>query len=328
MGQGYSGCDGVMAQAGMMPFGPYLALSAWVAGPVILGMLLRRIGVPRTVSRRLFAWALYFFQTGISFLAVWVARLGGEAMLLPAIALVGWLVAAGSTWLADRAFDHTPAQRGAFLMTGCMSNHGYTLLGIVAFMLFGEAGLAQATYVQFFFIPFMVLFCFPVARSLGKGADIHPRHFWRQMLFDSRNLPLVAMVLGLGLNLGGVPRPDLAAPFLKLLVYSGTIISGVAVGLQLRRSQRSYLGENIWSLVLRSTLYPGCYLLMAWALGLDGMDTRILILYGLVPSALFSNLVSDLFGLDTDLTNAVFVGGTAIFLVVVLPLYAWLALAY
>lgn len=311
----------------MIPLGPYLTLVGWVAGPVALGMLLRRMGVPRTVARRLFAWALYFFQTVITCLAVWVACLDGKALLLPAIALVGWVVAASGTWVADRAFDHTPPQRGAFLMTGCMSNHGFTLLGIIALMLFGEAGLAQATYAQLFFVPFMVLFCFPVARSLGDGASADPPHLWRRMLLDGRNLPLVAMVLGIGLNLGGVPRPDLAAPFLKLLVYSGTVVSGVAVGLQLRRSQRCYLGENIWSLVLRSTLYPGCYLLMAWALGLDAIDTRILILYGLVPSALFSNLVADLFGLDTDLTNAVFVGGTAIFLVLVLPVYAWLAKA-
>ncbi len=309
----------------MTALGSYFFLVAWVAGPVGLGMLLRRIGVSRTVSRRLFTWALYFFQTGITCLAVWVARLDGEALLLPAIALVGWVVAFGSTWVADRAFDHTPQQRGAFLMTGCMSNHGFTLLGIIALMLFGEAGLAQATYAQFFFVPFLILFCFPVARALGDGKSTDQRHLWGRLLLDGRNLPLAAMVLGVGLNLGRVPRPDLAAPFLKLLVYSGTIISGVAVGLQLRRSSRRYVGENVWSLVLRSSIYPACYLLMARALDLDGLDTRILVLYGLVPSALFSNLVADLFGLDTDLTNAVFVCGTAVFLVFVLPLYAWLA---
>lgn len=303
----------------------YLTLIGWVVGPVIFGILLRFIGVPRLVSRRLFLWSLYFFQTLITCLAVWVARIDGDALLLPSIALVGWIVAAGSTWIIDRVFDHTPAQRGAFLMTGCMSNHGFTLLGLIALMLFGEVGLAQATYAQLFFVPFMVLFCFPVARSLGSKTSADHCHRWRRTLFDGRNLPLVAMIVGVGLNLGGVQRPELAAPFLKLLVYSGTVISGIAVGLQLRRSQCRYVGENVWSLVLRSTIYPGCYMLMAWALRLDGLDTRILILYGLTPSALLSNMVADLFGLDTDLTNAVFVGGTAIFLVLVLPIYAWLA---
>lgn len=303
----------------------YFTLVAWVAGPVVLGLLLRRLGVPRSVSRRLFTFSLYFFQTAITCLAVWVARLDGEALLLPAIALVGWVVAAGSTWVADRAFDHTPAQRGAFLMTGCMSNHGFTLLGIAALMLFGEAGLAQATYAQFFFVPFMVLFCFPVARYLGDNPAPSQPHLWRRLLFDGRNLPLAAMMVGLGLNLGEVPRPEFGAPLLKVLVYGGAVVSGIAVGLQLRRSQRRYLGENLWSLLLRSTLYPGCYLLMACTLGLGGLDTRILVLYGLVPSAVFSNLVADMFGLDTDLTNAVFIGGTVIFLVLVLPFYAWLA---
>jgi hypothetical protein len=282
--------------------------------------------VSRAASRWLFQIALYFFQTIVTFLAVWTARLEGQALLLPAVVLAGWLFAALVTFGASRALSHEPPQRGAFIMVGCMSNHGFTLLGIVALMLFGEQGLAQATYGQLFFIPFFVLFCFPVARAYGNGSDeTRGMRRFAAMVWDGRNLPLVAMALGIALNVAGVPRPDVARPVLAALVYGGTVVSGLAVGLQLRRSTRSYLKENVYSFVFRCTLYPAFFLLLAMLLGLNQLDTRILVLYGLVPSALLSNLVADLFGLDTDLTNSAFVTSTILFLAVVLPAYALLA---
>ena len=51
------------------------------------------------------------------------------------------------------------------------------------------------------------------------------------------------------------------------------------------------------------------------------LDTMILVLCGLVPSALYASLVADLYGLDTDLSSSMFAVSTVLFTLIVLPLY-------
>jgi predicted permease len=60
---------------------------------------------------------------------------------------------------------------------------------------------------------------------------------------------------------------------------------------------------------------------LARAVGLSALDTAILVLYGLVPSALLANLLAVFFELDTDLTSSMFLVSTGLFLVFVLPVF-------
>ncbi|MCK5676226.1 MAG: hypothetical protein KAH99_04340 [Verrucomicrobia bacterium] len=43
-----------------------------------------------------------------------------------------------------------------------------------------------------------------------------------------------------------------------------------------------------------------------------------------MPSAIFSNLISDLFKLDRNLANSVYMVSTALFLIVVLPIFLFI----
>ena len=86
-----------------------------------------------------------------------------------------------------------------------------------------------------------------------------------------------------------------------------------------------YWRENAVSFAYRSTLYPLYYAIMAWLFGLNPLDSRILILYGLVPSALLANYLAVTFELDTELTSSVFVVSTVAFMIGVLPAYAFLS---
>jgi predicted permease len=139
-------------------------------------------------------------------------------------------------------------------------------------------------------------------------------------------LPLSIIGAGLALNLSGVPRPAALSSVVRPLIYIGTACSGMAVGLLYRGAQlQRYWRENLVSFAYRGTLYPLYYAALAWLFGLGALDSRILILYGLVPSALLANFLAVSFDLDTDMTSSVFVVGTASFMLLVLPLYAWLS---
>ncbi|VGO15344.1 hypothetical protein PDESU_03927 [Pontiella desulfatans] len=303
----------------------YLKLLLLVVLPLVCGMAFSKAAWSGRVSSRLFALALYLFQTLVAFLAVWNAQLINKAWVLPFVALAAWFLSLGIGLLAQPIMKHTAKQRGAFVFTVCLSNHGYTLLGIVALVVFGEEGLAQATYTQLLIVPFLILVCFPVARHFGgevQGGSIG--RMLRQNLVDKRNLPLLAMLAGLALNLTGVERPALFSEVVRIAVYVGTIISGVAVGLLFKASHvLHYKKENLFSLIYRSTLYPLFFIGAARLFHLNPLDTCILTLFGIVPSAIYSNLIADFFNLEKDLANSVYIISTTLFLVVVLPIYVF-----
>jgi predicted permease len=185
-------------------------------------------------------------------------------------------------------------------------------------------------YSQTLNSPYLLLFCFPVARAYSSAGAAAGKSLGQILLDNVKDprvfLPLGTISLGLGLNLSGVERPAEVSSVVRPLIYLGTAASGTAVGLLFRGAQLSrYWRENLVSFGYRSTLYPLYYAGLAWLFGLSGLDARILILYGLVPSALLANFLAVSFELDTELTSSVFVVSTVTFLVAILPLYAWLS---
>jgi len=173
-----------------------------------------------------------------------------------------------------------------------------------------------------------LLGCFPIARAFGRAAADKPL---ARMLFENAIdprvwVPLLAITLGLGLNAGHVARPAIVAQVTRTLIFVGTAASSCAIGLLFNGFHlQRYWRENLLSLVHRSTLYPLLYWGMARLAGLNPLDTRILVLYGLVPSALLANMLAISFDLDSELTSSVFVVSTLLFLIFVLPVYLLLA---
>jgi len=47
------------------------------------------------------------------------------------------------------------------------------------------------------------------------------------------------------------------------------------------------------------------------------------VLFGLAPTGLYTNLVAEFFGLDTDMTTSMFVVSTVLYLLLVLPVFAY-----
>jgi predicted permease len=306
----------------------YLKILGWVGLPIALGVVARRFAPARRLSKTLFDVSFYGCYTPIMVLSVWIARLSDSAVWLPLLALCGWLISAGFAWVLSQPLEHGPRERGAFISVMCQSNIGFTLLGLVALTLFGETGLAQAAYTQLFYVPFYLLFCFPIARAYGRREQGGLGRLLLDNLVDPRVwVPLSAMSLGLALNLSGIERPEWCRTVTGPAIYLGAALAGVAIGLLysglfLERYRR----EHLISFGYRSTLYPLLFFGMAALFGLGGLDTRVLVLYGLVPSGLLANVLAMYFELDTELTSSVFMVGTGAFLVAVLPAYAYFAM--
>ena len=192
-------------------FLPYLTVVGWVLGPVAAGAIWSRLGAPASASRRLFNFSFYGAQTFITLCSLWIARIDRSSALMPLLATSGWLLTAGFAWLVSVWLKHPAQRRGAFIATMSQSNNGFTLLGFVALVLFGEPGLAQATYSQALSAPYLLLFCFPIARVYSSAGAAAGKSLGRILLDNVTDprvfLPLVTISAGLGLNLLGVPRP-------------------------------------------------------------------------------------------------------------------------
>jgi predicted permease len=301
-----------------------LKISGIVLLPIGLGCVLGRLGVPKRAARSFFAFAFYGCQTVITVAAIWIARIQAEARVLPLLALGGWLVTAAASTLVSRKLSDESPRRGAFILSMTLSNNGFTLLGLVAIAVFGDAGLAQATYAQLLYTPFFLLCCFPIARAYERQAVRTPLAalLLRNALDPRVWVVLLAVGLGLGLNLGHVPRPPAVATLTRVLILLGTAASSIAIGLLFNGFHlRRFWREHLLSLLYRSTLYPALYWAAARTAGLRSLDATILVLYGLVPSALLANMLAVFFDLDTELTGSMFIVSTLLFLVCVLPIF-------
>jgi predicted permease len=210
-----------------------LKIGGWVTVPILIGVLLGRVGVAKRAARGLFAFAFYGCQTGVTVCALWIARIHAEARLLPILALSGWLLTAAFAWLVSRKLSDDSPKRGAFIVSMSMSNNGFTLLGFIALALFGEPGLAQATYAQLLYTPFFLLCCFPIARIFGRSSKRQPlATLLLENALDPRVwVPLLAIGCGLGLNAAHVVRPAFVTPVTRSLIFLGTATSSCAIGL-------------------------------------------------------------------------------------------------
>ena len=219
-----------------------------------------------------------------------------------------------------------------------MGNVGYTLGGALCFALWGIQGLALEQMFCMMWPFFAFLFCFPIARHYGEqaaGSPLGPRPpAWRyaagilaRSLTDLRSLPLYMVTLGLVLNVRGVAPPEAIR---RWRVIDGLMVLGIflqfgSVGLTVRvRRLAPFWKLALGTSALKFLVSPALMLGAALALGLSGVPLYVCVLLAAMPTALYSVLMANIFGLNKDLANATFILTHVAALVVILPaLLAW-----
>jgi len=156
----------------------------------------------------------------------------------------------------------------------------------------------------------------PKPSVLRYAADVLLRS-----LTDLRSLPLYMVTLGLVLNVRGVAPPE---AILRWHVIDGLMVLGIflqfgGVGLTVEvRRLSAFWKPAIGTAALKFLLSPALMLGAALLLGLSGVPLYVCILLAAMPTALYSVLMANLFGLNKDLANATFILTHAICLGLVL----------
>jgi hypothetical protein len=225
-----------------------------------------------------------------------------------------------------------PAEAAVFGLQGGMGNVGYTLGGAFCFMLWGIQGLGLEQLFCMMWPFFAFLFCFPMARHYGEMGSgeacpvVSPLRFaartlWRSLI-DLRSLPLYTATLGVLLNVGGFAPPETVRQWgvIDALMVIGIVIQFGSIGMTVRARQIPvYWKMALASCGLKLVLSPLLMLAAALAMGMTGMPLYVCVLLGAMPTALYSVLMANLFGLNRDLANTTFIVTHAIGLAVFIP---------
>jgi predicted permease len=129
------------------------------------------------------------------------------------------------------------------------------------------------------------------------------------------------VTLGIALNLGGVAPPETIR---RWHIIDGLMVVGIflqfgGVGLTVKaRRLPAFWKPALGTAALKFLLSPALMLAAALALGLSGMPLYVCLLLAAMPTALYSVLMANLFGLNKDLANTTFILTHAICLGLVL----------
>ena len=244
---------------------------------ILVGLALaRRFGYGLEFWSGLEKLVYYVLFPALLFRALATARLD--------FAQTGWLVAAACAFtLAGLALSllAKPLFKLDQQLHATGSQCGYrfnTYIGLaVAGSLFGTPGVALAALLLGVMIPLANFFAVAVLAS----------HSQRGFVAELVQHPLVVSSLaGFAWNLAGLPLPGFADQTLSLLGQTALPAGLLSVGAAMRIERgQGPIGAHAWWLVVKLVAVPAIAWGLALALGVHGLDAKVLVLCAALPTA-------------------------------------------
>jgi len=225
-----------------------------------------------------------------------------EPWLLP---LVGLLISASTllpAFLYARRAELSRPQTGSFLTCAFFSNVGY-FGAFTAFALFGEAAYALGMLYLVFFSPCFYTLGFGIASRYGRPTT--PASLSTAFKDELRLYPFLGMLAGAALSFAGVARPLPFEWLNHLLIPLDTALYLIAIGSQVTfASPLAWLHPCLAMSSIKFLYTP----LIAWALvsllHIQGLPRLVVLLEASTPVAVSPLVLPLLFGLDRQLSNA------------------------
>ncbi len=287
-----------------------------------------------------FRISVFLFDTMIGFLIFWIAELKIDDIFLPlgglTLVLLGLVVGHFYAKIVLRPVDLR--YQATFALGVSLGNHGYTMGGATAFLLFGLEGMIQAMVYVLYFFPtvFTVFFAYGEyttkltqnRRSTSSVISI------RELVWSKKNLPLMAIFTGLLLNLFDVPAPPYTDTIILSLVGFNMILVYASFGFSMRFSSAIFRNPYLYHLsLLKFILLPAFMILLYWLLRhfwvISPLNSAIWILQAFMPAAVYSVILSRIFSLHHEHAHDYFIGTTLVYIILILPiLYTTLSLLF
>lgn len=201
-----------------------------------------------------------------------------------------------------------------FVFSSAITNHGFTMGAFICYIFLGESGLALALIFLLYFPFFVFGFIFTYAGLMANGEKASLASIAGH-LFKGHNLPLLAAISALILNISGVERPALSLN-LDIILLPAVGLYFCMLGLSFRfRNLKSCVRESVILSLLKFVLAPLLTIAFIHFVPLPELYKNVLVIESFMPAGVYSVVVANLYKLDVPLASGLFVGNTALFLV-------------
>lgn len=259
----------------------------------------------------------------------WIVEiLDPKLIMLPtlgvfALTLGGFLgIAASKILKLDRR------ETGSMYVTSSFTNLG-AIGGLICFVFLGATSYAFVSMYRLFEEFYYYTIGFSVAKLYGKNIqdeDKKGNKILDIILDPYIMLAFLSIVIGLGLNLTGVKRPAIYGPFINLLIPLTTFLLAMTIGFDVRfTAVGAYLKECLSVSIIKFLIIPIIITSIAYFLGAGelhgGMILKVILILSAMPSATLSLIPPQIYDLDLDLANSIWLFTTGALIVVMPALY-------
>lgn len=275
---------------------------------IILGSLLRRIGVPDLsfwhISDKLIYWvlipALLFHH--VSQITLSSTMLANYAVVI----LSGLFVVTTLSFIAGKLFGYTP-QIWTSVMQGAARHNAFIALAIAG-SLFGNKGLALGAIFMVILIPVInIVIVSAMTSTLNQevGNNFRPSIF--DVLFELIKNPFIlAIATGLVISFVDAERIIIIHETTGLLGSAALPIMLLSIGANIKiREISSAITPIIIANVLKLLVFPIVVFFVAKSMNLSLFETTIAVIFAAVPTAASSYSLAKQFGAETQLMTSI-----------------------
>ena len=275
---------------------------------IILGSLLRRIGVPDLsfwhISDKLIYWvlipALLFHH--VSQITLSSTMLANYAVVI----LSGLFVVTTLSFIAGKLFGYTP-QIWTSVMQGAARHNAFIALAIAG-SLFGNKGLALGAIFMVILIPVInIVIVSAMTSTLNQEVGNNSRPSIFDVLFELIKNPFIlAIATGLVISFVDAERIIIIHETTGLLGSAALPIMLLSIGANIKiREISSAITPIIIANVLKLLVFPIVVFFVAKSMNLSLLETTIAVIFAAVPTAASSYSLAKQFGAETQLMTSI-----------------------
>ena len=275
---------------------------------IILGSLLRRIGVPDLsfwhISDKLIYWvlipALLFHH--VSQITLSSTMLANYAVVI----LSGLFVVTTLSFIAGKLFGYTP-QIWTSVMQGAARHNAFIALAIAG-SLFGNKGLALGAIFMVILIPVInIVIVSAMTSTLNQEVGNNSRSSIFDVLFELIKNPFIlAIATGLVISFVGAEGIIIIHETTGLLGSAALPIMLLSIGANIKiREISSAITPIIIANVLKLLVFPIVVFFVAKSMNLSLFETTIAVIFAAVPTAASSYSLAKQFGAETQLMTSI-----------------------
>lgn len=307
----------------MSPEIKFIFFQLVIVGPFFLGFIgKKKFPELSGASKKMVTFNLAVLEPPIILWSIWGLSLTPEMAALPVFGLfmvvVGFFLGKIAAPLLDLSFKG----RKTFVISASLANHGFTMGGFICYLISGETGLALSSIFLIYFIPFTFLFLFAYAGLDGKNR--FSLKTVAGFFLTLKNMPLLAVLIALALNLMEVRRPLFVFPTDALLILSVGLYY-LTLGITFEPVDLKPFERHHGVIAMEKfVVIPLLVSLVSGILPVTPEIKQVVLIQSFMPAAIYSVVTSIIFDLDSRLASSLFVVNSLLFILIVFPVLVWL----